>query len=70
MLDTVKNWILSSKKAIAAFIVTAVIGYTSRHGWDIDEGTQDALRVLLEGLVVGVTVWFTKNQVGNVNRKR
>lgn len=70
MLEQLKNWILASKKAIAAFIVTAVVGYTARHGWDIDAGTQDALRTLLEGLVSGVVVYWTTNQVGSVDRKR
>lgn len=70
MLESLVNWVAGSKKAIAAFVVTAVISYTARHGWNVDEGTQDALRVLLEALVVGVTVWFTRNRVGAVNRSK
>ena len=70
MLDSLVTWVASSKKALVAFVVTALVGYTARHGFNLDAGTQDALRTLLEGLVSGFLVYWTTNRVGNVDRKR
>ena len=70
MLQTIGEWILASKKAIAGFVITAVIGFLNSRNIDVVPANFEWLRTLLEGLVVGVVVWFTKNQVGAVSRKR
>lgn len=69
-MDSLIKWVQGSKKAIVAFLVTALVGYLARHGWHLDVQYQDALRTLLEGLVGGITVWFTRNQVGSVYRRK
>ncbi len=70
MVSSITTWILSSKKAIAAFIVTALVGNTARFGLDLDADAQAAVRVLLEGLIGAVVVYFTTNKVGAVERKK
>lgn len=69
-MENILDWIKGSRKAIAAFVVTAIVGYTARHGWNVDAGTQDALRTLLEGLVSGFVVYWTTNKVGSVDRRK
>lgn len=62
MLEIVVDFVRTSRKAIVAFVITALIAYVARKGYSLDVSTQEALRTLLDGLIVGVLVWVTKNK--------
>lgn len=62
MIEIVVDFIRTSRKAIVAFVITALIAYVARKGYSLDVGMQEALRTLLDGLIVGVLVWLTKNK--------
>lgn len=51
-----------SRKAIVAFVVTALVAWVARKGYNIDVDTQTALRTLLDSLIAGVLVWLTANK--------
>lgn len=40
-------------KAVAAFIVTALVGIAARYGFNADQNTQDALGFVVTGLISG-----------------
>lgn len=62
MLEVIVSFIQSSRKAIVAFVITALIAYVARKGYSLDVTYQEALRTLLDGLIVAVLVWLTKNK--------
>lgn len=62
MLEIIVDFVRTSRKAIVAFVITALIAYVARKGYTLDVTYQEALRTLLDGLIVGVLVWVTKNK--------
>jgi len=62
MLEVVVDFIRTSRKAIVAFVITALIAYVARKGYSLDVSMQEALRTLLDGLIVAILVWLTKNK--------
>lgn len=52
----------SSRKAIVAFAVTALVAYVARKGYNLDANGQEVLRALLDGAIGGVLVWLTANK--------
>lgn len=54
---TASELIKPNAKAIAAFVVTAVVTWAAGRGIDIPEWAQ----ILIAGAVVAVVVWFTRN---------
>lgn len=62
MLEIIIDFVRTSRKAIVAFVITALIAYVARKGYTLDVTYQEALRTLLDGLIVGVLVWVTKNK--------
>lgn len=70
MLETVGKWVLASKKAIAAFVVTGLVGFLHNQNIEVLPENLEWLQTFLEGVVAGVVVWFTTNRAGAVNRKR
>ncbi len=62
MLEIIVDFVKTSRKAIVAFVITALIAYVARKGYSLDVTMQEALRTLLDGLIVGVLVWLTKNK--------
>lgn len=62
MLEIIVDFVRTSRKAIVAFVVTALITYVARKGYNLDVSTQEALRTLLDALIVGGLVWVTKNK--------
>lgn len=49
-------------KALAAAVVTALVGYVSRKGINLDVSTQEALRILLDAFLGGLIVWLIPNK--------
>lgn len=70
MLQTIGEWILASKKAIAGAVVVFVIGVLKSRNIEVVPENFGWLQEALEALVAGAVVWFTRNQVGAVSRKR
>lgn len=70
MVDSAVQWVLASKKAIAAWVITVVVGVLKAKGVNVLPENFDWLQSVLEGFVVAGVVWFTKNRVGSVERKR
>jgi uncharacterized membrane protein (DUF441 family) len=62
MLEVVVDFIRTSRKAIVAFVITALIAYVARKGYSLDANAQEILRTLLDGVIAGVLVWLTKNK--------
>ena len=62
MLEIIIDFVRTSRKAIVAFAVTALIAYVARKGYSLDASMQEALRTLLDGLIVGALVWLTANK--------
>lgn len=62
LLSNIATALNGSRKAIVAFIATALIAYIARHGYNLDASTQDILRTLLDGIIAGVLVWATANK--------
>lgn len=62
MLEVAVDFIRTSRKAIVAFVITALIAYVARKGYSLDVSMQEALRTLLDGLIVAILVWLTKNK--------
>jgi len=62
MLEVIVDFVKTSRKAIVAFVITALIAYVARKGYSLDVSMQEALRTLLDGLIVAVLVWLTKNK--------
>lgn len=62
MLEVVVDFIKTSRKAIVAFVLTAILAYVARKGLTVDAEVQESLRVLLEALIVAVTVWLVPNK--------
>lgn len=52
----------SSRKAIVAFLITTLIAYVARKGYNLDASTQEILRTLLDGVIAGALVWLTTNK--------
>lgn len=52
----------SSRKAIVAFVITALVAYIARKGYNLDASMQEVLRTLLDGAIAGVLVWLTANK--------
>ena len=70
MLQTIGEWILASKKAIAGAVVVFVIGALKSLDIDVLPENFVWLQTALEALIAGAVVWITRNQVGAVSRKR
>lgn len=51
-----------SRKAIVAFVVTALVAWVARKGYNLDVDTQTALRTLLDGAIAFALVWLTANK--------
>lgn len=62
MIEAAVDFIRTSRKAIVAFVITALIAYVARKGYSLDVSMQEALRTLLDGLIVAILVWLTKNK--------
>jgi len=62
MLEVVVDFIKSSRKAIVAFVLTAVFSYLAKKGLTLDVELQESLRVFLEALIVSSAVWLIPNK--------
>jgi len=63
-MNTVVNFILASKKAVAGFVVAAVLAGLRFADIEILPDSAEGLRVFIEALIVGVVIWFSpKNEV-------
>lgn len=69
-LDTLVNFILGSKKAIAAWLAAALIAFLVQHGVVLPENTAQVFEALWQTLLVLVVTWLTRNRVGAVNRSK
>ena len=70
MLDAIVSFVLSSKKAIAAWLAATVVAFLVAHGVQLPDNSGQVFEALASALVVGVVTWFTRNRVGAVNRAR
>lgn len=61
-MEILVDFIKTSRKAIVAFVLTAILAYVARKGLTVDAEVQESLRVLLEALIVAVTVWLVPNK--------
>lgn len=57
------EFIKESAKAIVAFVVTTACVWAAKKGFVVDVDTQTALVSALYGIVVGLSVWITKNKI-------
>jgi uncharacterized membrane protein (DUF441 family) len=62
LISSIAQALNGSRKAIVAFLVTALIAYIARKGYNLDASTQEILRTLLDGVIAGVLVWLTANK--------
>lgn len=62
LISSIAQALNSSRKAIVAFLVTALIAYIARKGYNLDASTQEILRTLLDGVIAGALVWVTENK--------
>lgn len=62
LLKLVSPKVLSSAKALVAFVVGAVIAYLAKHGVEVPAESAEALQAGVYGIVVAVWVWFIPNK--------
>jgi len=62
MLKTIGQLLNGSRKAIVAFVLTALIAYIARQGYSLDANAQEVLRAVFDGLLVGVSTWLIANK--------
>ena len=62
MLEVVVDFVKSSRKAIVAFAITAIVSYLSKKGLAVDIELQQSAQVFLEALIAGVLVWLLPNK--------
>jgi uncharacterized membrane protein (DUF441 family) len=62
MLEVIVDFVKTSRKAIVAFVLTTAFSWLAKKGLSLDVESQEAIRVLLEALVVSVAVWLVPNK--------
>lgn len=62
MLEVVVDFVKRSRKAIVAFVLTALVSWLAKKGLSVDVEVQESIRVLLEAVVVAVAVWLVPNK--------
>lgn len=64
------EFIAPFRKAVAGFVVTAVVSWLGRKGITTDGSFVDVLRTIVEAGVGALIVWVVPNRVGAVERKK
>lgn len=62
MLEVIVDFIKTSRKAIVAFVLAAIVSYLSKKGLAVDVELQQSAQVFFEALVAGVLVWLVPNK--------
>ena len=62
MLEVLVDFVKRSRKAIVAFVLTALVSWLAKKGLSVDVEVQESIRVLLEAVVVAVAVWLVPNK--------
>jgi len=62
MLEVVVDFVKRSRKAIVAFVLTALVSWLAKKGLSVDVEVQESIRVLLEAIFVAVAVWLVPNK--------
>lgn len=69
-MERLVKWLQMSKKAIYGGLITAVAWFIAEQGFTLDTTIREVANALPAGVINGVVIWWTTNQVGSVARKR
>lgn len=64
-MEVIRNFLLTSKKAVAGFVAAGVLGALRLLDIELLPDATEGLRVFVEGVIVAVVVWLSpKNDEG------
>lgn len=69
-MKTILELVAPYRKALVAFVVSAIIGWLSKHGLSADISLGDALRIVVDGAAGAVLIWATPNKSTVLNSKK
>lgn len=62
MLEVIVDFIKTSRKAIVAFAITAIVSYLSKKGLSVEPELQQSAQIFFEAVIAGVLVWLVPNK--------
>lgn len=62
LLNTLRDFVRSKAKAIAAFVVAAAVSYLAKHGFTVAPDLNDVLVAVVAGLINAIAVYRVPNK--------